>query len=429
MNIRSQLFWLKDYFQGKHIKNHKTQIEKYLYGEEKENILQLNAILRWSVEQTTFYSKYSGFKSIDDFPIINKTIVREKESQFLAKRYKKEKLFKEETSGSTGTPFIVYQDSQKRLRSAADTIVFSKYAGYNFGTRLYYSRVWNSKNKKSPFTQTIQNIIMVESSKLSDDDMQAFIDTLEKDHSIKSVLIFSSTLTVLYNFMRKYNKETTAKVECFITMSESLPTEVRKGIEELFRAPVVSRYSNSECGILAQQCKDSDEYHINTGSFFIEILKMNSDLRAEEGEIGRIVVTDLYNKAMPLIRYDTGDIGAFLNKPKCGNGGKVLSHVGGRRADCIYNTQGEMISPFAIINTLWGYYTLKQYQFIQEDAFNYTLLLNSGGKSFDQETELINRLKEYIGENAIILPKYVNEIPLLSSGKRKQVVCNYVPNS
>ena len=108
-----------------------------------------------------------------------------------------------------------------------------------------------------------------------------------------------------------------------------------------------------------------------------------------------------------------------------GNGGKVLVHVGGRRVDAIWNTRGEMISPYVINNTMVGYYELKQYQFIQENATHYTLRLNTKGKPLSKEAELINRIKEYVGQDAVIQLEYVSEIPLLSSGKRKQVVCHY----
>ena len=354
MNIRSFIFWLKDALGGYVIKKHVQDIYSFLVYGNGENEAQLERILQWSVGHTAFYSKYKGFKSVEEFPVINKSIIRENEDQFLAFGFNKASLFKEETSGSTGTPFIVYQDSRKRKRSAADTIAFSKFAGYEFGTRLYYSRVWNARNRKSSITSAIQNIKMVESSKLADEDLRSFLDILEKDHSTKSVLIFASSLTALYQYMKDHERTTSAKVECFITMSESLPTKVRKGIEELFHTTVVSRYSNCECGILAQQSKESDEYSVNTGSFYVEILKMDEDVPADEGELGRIVVTDLFNKAMPLIRYDTGDIGAYSHSPSCGKGGKVLVHVGGRRVDAIWNTRGEMISPYVINNTMVG---------------------------------------------------------------------------
>lgn len=238
-------------------------------------------------------------------------------------------------------------------------------------------------------------------------------------------LIFASTLAALYRYMISHNIKTTAKVKVFITMSEALAKDVRKEIETLFQTSVVSRYSNCECGIMAQQCKNSDEYHINTSSFYIEILNMENDEPVKEGERGRIVVTDLYNYAMPLIRYDTGDIAILKSKSECGIGAIVFKQVDGRRIDCIYSTQGEVLSPYTINNTMWRFDEVKQYQFIQNGKNDYLLKINKQNEKFTQEKVISEALKAYIGTDANLQIVYVNEIPLLSSGKRKQVINNY----
>ena len=114
--------------------------------------------------------------------------------------------------------------------------------------------------------------------------------------------------------MKRTGRKTKARVACFITMSESFPDDARQGIKDLFGCPVISRYSNQECGLISQQCKLGTEYHINTASFYVEILDLEKDISVEDGKLGRIVVTDLYNKAMPMIRYDTGDLGVMSHE-------------------------------------------------------------------------------------------------------------------
>ena len=429
MNIRSTAFWLKDSLQGKIVRKYYDEVLNDLKSEQGaiKSTKQLQHILQWAVEHVPFYKKIGGenLKQLSDFPIINKFMIKENEDMFLAPQYDKSKLFVETTSGSIGTPLKIYQDPIKRRRAAADTIAFSQFAGYNLGTRLYYSRVWNKYNRKGRAASMLQNIVMQDSDKLSDSELQNFIDALEKDKSEKSVLIFASTLTALYRYMISNNIQTTAKVECFITMSESLAKEVRVGIANLFNTTVVSRYSNCECGIMGQQCKDSDEYHINTTSFYIEILKFDSDEPAEEGERGRIVVTDLYNHAMPLIRYDTGDVAVLSSHSECSMGGPVFKQVDGRRVDCIYSTTGEMLSPYTIINTMWPFNEVKQYQLIQNAEKEYLLKINKQVDIFTQKEHILQALKSYIGYDADIVIEYVSEIPLLSSGKRKQVINNY----
>ena len=382
-------------------------------------------ILDYSCQNVEFYKSFKDYVNIKDFPVINKTVIRENEEKMMTPGFEKGKLFKEMTSGSTGTPLTIYQDKDKRNRARADTIVFSEFAGYKLGTRLYYSRVWNAYNRKSALQSRIQNIVMQESDKLSDADLEKFLSRLENDRSEKSVLIFASSLVALYQYAKRRVKKPDTCIQCFITMSESLPENVRKGVEELFGTVVVSRYSDCECGIIAQQCPGSDEYHINTGSFYVEILKLDSDEAAAEGEMGRIVVTDLFNHAMPLIRYDTGDIGIFSAHSDCGVGSKVLTRVDGRRVDCFYSTKGEMLSPYVINNTMWRFTELRQYQFIQNGKNDYILKLNVQSGAAVRERELLDSVKDYIGDDANIAIMYVDEIPLLASGKRKQVICNY----
>ena len=185
MNLRSLVYWTLDRLMGRNIRLNYNEVWNSLSYYKGENLAQLETILRWAVDNVDWYKKYSNFKSLSDFPVINKMIIKENEEAFIAKIFNKEKLFVESTSGSTGTPFVVYQDTAKRKRAAADTIVFSHFAGYDLGTRLYYSRVWNDLNRKSKLQSRIQNIVMQDSSRLSDEDMSAFLKKLENDCSEK----------------------------------------------------------------------------------------------------------------------------------------------------------------------------------------------------------------------------------------------------
>ena len=97
-----------------------------------------------------------------------------------------------------------------------------------------------------------------------------------------------------------------------MAQSEALTNETRERLQKYFNCTPCSRYSNLENGIIAQQTlHDNDLFLINRASYFEEILKMDSDIPVKPNELGRIVVTDLFNYAMPFIRYDTGDIGRF----------------------------------------------------------------------------------------------------------------------
>lgn len=423
MNIRSTVFWLKDATIGKgRVKRALANVSSYS-NDGYENDKQLQAVVKWTLDEVPFYKNYKG-KEFSELPIVSKQVIRENFEAFKAKSFVGVELHAESTSGSTGTPFTIYQDGGKRLRASADSLYMSESAGFHLGTKLYYVRVWTKLNKKPALQCFMKNIVMQDSSSLSENSMEQFLRKLEADKSEKSILSYANTITAMYRWMVDTGRKTTAKVACIITMSESLPSEVKTGMQELFGCPVVSRYSNQECGLISQQRMDGDEYAINTGSFYVEVLKLDSDEPTKDGELGRIVVTDLYNKAMPLVRYDTGDLGIMSHVSKSGVKGKYLARVEGRSNDFIFSTNGEMLSPVTISVGMWKYKDLWQWLFTQEDKTEYEMKLKSLERPYSKEAELLTDLKSFVGEDAQIKLVYVDDIPLLKSGKRKYVVNN-----
>ena len=90
----------------------------------------------------------------------------------------------------------------------------------------------------------------------------------------------------------------------------------------------------------------------------------------------------------------------------------------GRRSDLIYDCDGKAVTPYIITNNLWDIQGVKQYRFIQEDVARYTLWLN-GNKDEIDEKAILDFISPYFGEEAQITVEYVDEIPVLNSGKRK----------
>lgn len=146
----------------------------------------------------------------------------------------------------------------------------------------------------------------------------------------------------------------------------------------------------------------------------------NSDEPAEPGEYGRIVITDLFNYAFPILRYDNGDTAVATRKEKNGRYKLYLDELYGRRSDLIYDCEGKAVTPYIITNNLWDIEGVKQYRFIQEDVKDYTIRLNGDPQKMNQE-EILGRIRPYLGEEARIKVELVDEIPVLASGKRKYI--------
>ena len=427
--FRRLSFNLIDLLNGGKINKHYKDVNRILYEHNNQclkniNEKALNELLNHAVRTVEFYLSYRNFKSINDFPVIKKDIVHDNFEKFRSKNYFKKKNYKVSTSGSTGVPFVLYQDLNKRKRNNADAIYYFKRVGYDIGNKLYEFEVWRSHNKKSKIKSFIQNIYQFDVSKLTNDKILQILNVLKKDKMPKAFLGFASAYESICQFFEN-NKENVAfnfNVKTIIANSEYLNDYTRVNMSKIFNAPIYSRYSNEELGIIAQQIEGSgEEFVINWASYYVELLDFNSDEPVEQGKPGRIVVTDLFNYCMPLIRFDTGDVGVFSNVKK----GSIPNFikVEGRKMDIIYDTSGNIVSSFVVYTKFYNYYKfLRQYQFIQINQKEYVIKLNLIHDSFDYEEDLISAVKVDFGNDAIVKIEYVNEIPPLNSGKRKKVM-------
>lgn len=425
---RRKAFWIKDLLKGGNIYKHYKDVEfhYYNYNSVKSKSLReiyINKLLHHAKNTVPFYAKVIE-NDIFSFPVVNKSVIKENYSEFISKSYDRTNLYKTTTSGSTGTPFIIYKDPYKLLRHKADNIFFSQRAGFPIGSKLLYLRVWNEINKKSKLDKFLLNIYPFEISNLSPSTIQNLLAFLKKDKRNKSILSFASALEAIAKNLNRDSFVQTQyhNIACIMAMSESLPDEARKVLEDFFSCPVLSRYSNMENGFIAQQESGSDgSYFINHGSFLVEILDIDKDVPVGDGKLGRIVITDYFNFGMPFIRYDTGDLGVVEYCHSGFDRGPVLSRIEGRKVDFIYNAKNELLSPHTITNTMWKYSDVKQFQFVQKSAATYLLKLNVENNSVSAQ-DIVNDLRKYLGSDAAIGIEYVQEIPLLSSGKRKKIV-------
>lgn len=422
MNWRWYLFWISDFFKGGKIRKAYKDIEKCYYNGNEHIEKDISNLLEHAKKTTKFYSKYAGNK-IQEFPVMNKRLIIDNYDDIKSSDYIGKKLHKMSTSGSTGTPFTVIQDKIKRSRVIAEVLFFGKKCGYTFGQRQVFFRVWVKSVKKSRLKQFLQNMITEDISNLDSNKMEHIKEMLTTDKKIKNILSYASTMGQVSKYLLERNyKPKDFSVKSIICGSELLQDETRNNLKKVFGCDVVSRYANEENGVLGQECIEKQEFHLNTSSYCFEFLKLDEDKPAEKGELARIVVTDLYNYALPMIRYDTGDL-AIVGETDCDiKANNVIKEIFGRRVDLIYNTKGEALSPHTITNNMWEVKNIKQFKFTQISQKEYVILLNIE-KNFDknQEKEIREKFEAILGIDANIKIEYTDEIPVLASGKRKYI--------
>ncbi len=113
----------------------------------------------------------------------------------------------------------------------------------------------------------------------------------------------------------------------------------RSVIEEAFGQPVTNRYGCEEVSLIACECEEHNGLHLNADGVYCEVIP---DDRLNAGpNAGRLLVTDLTNRAMPLIRYQVGDVVVPSDRTcACGRGLPLIEQVVGREADYVLTPDG-----------------------------------------------------------------------------------------
>jgi phenylacetate-CoA ligase len=128
-------------------------------------------------------------------------------------------------------------------------------------------------------------------------------------------------------------------LKAIVTTSEVLSDPQRQLLERAFHAPVQVEYGCGEVGPIAYECTQGS-LHLLTTELLVEILRPDGSA-AQVGETGEVVLTDLNNLAMPLLRYRISDF-AVLGEPcGCGRALPTLARIWGREYDFVGTPDGK----------------------------------------------------------------------------------------
>lgn len=201
-----------------------------------------------------------------------------------------------------------------------------------------------------------------------------------------------------------------------LSIAELLFPEARAACGEAWGVPVTETYSAQEVGYIAVQCPESELLHVQAEDILVEVL--DDDGRpCEPGAVGRVVVTPLHNFAMPLVRYEVGDLAEVGEPCPCGRGLLTLSRVLGRTRDRITLPDGRLLVPF-FPGILGGFDHLKQFQVVRRAPERLEMKLVAERELTEAEAaELRRRVRERIRYPFEVGFTYHDEIPRSAGGK------------
>jgi phenylacetate-CoA ligase len=191
---------------------------------------------------------------------------------------------------------------------------------------------------------------------------------------------------------------------------------------------VTNRYGCEEVSLIACECERHHGLHVNVDSVLVEVI--HDGKPAPAGTPGSIVVTDLSNFAMPLIRYLIGDVGMLAEKLcPCGRGSMRLESIEGREADFVVTADGRLISGISLTENFAVLVPgVAQIQIVQEQLRRFLFRIVRGADwTPGSERALATLVAERFGRNVRYSIEFVDVIPQEASGKYRFCI-SHVPH-
>jgi phenylacetate-CoA ligase len=242
---------------------------------------------------------------------------------------------------------------------------------------------------------------------------------------------YPSAIYLLARFLEKEGANK-LRLKSIMTIAEKVEDYQRDLFRKVFRCEVYSLYSAREANNIASECSSHHGYHITAENILVEIVD-NQGTPVPTGQGGRILVTDLFNRAMPFIRYDIGDIGALSDDAcSCGRGLPILMKLEGRISDFIFPRSGKPIPGLSLnqhfFERLEG---VIQWQIVQEsyEKVLVELVLDRVYPKLHTDklkSDIIGRYQPILGDDTVIGVEIVDQIPLTVNGKRRYVVSKVI---
>jgi phenylacetate-CoA ligase len=324
----------------------------------------------------------------------------------------------------------VYVDEDSLQWKRACTLRSDEWSGWRLGEPV--AKVWgNPDYRRRGWRGWLRNALL---------ERARYLDTLKMDetalarfarmlHKKQLPLIFGHAHSVylLADYLRGHGPAG-IRPRGIITSAMVLHAWQRRVIEEVFGCPVTNRYGCEEVSLIACECEQHAGLHVNADGVYVEVLRDGRP--ALPGEAGSVVVTDLTNRGMPLLRYQVGDVAVLAERHcPCGRGLPLLERVEGREADFVVTADGELISGISLTeNFAVQVPGIAQLQIIQESVSRFLFRIVRGPDFGPASLEKIETLAaELFGPGVAYECEYLDTIPPEPSGKYRFCISR-VPN-
>ena len=397
---------------------------------------RLRQVVRLAEQEVPYYRESFGragvgaadlvtLADLARIPLLPKDEVRARSAELVPAGMDRDRLLRLNTTGTTGSPMTIYSTHRARQENYAHFDNFLELADIDprarravFGGRILQP----GDDHRPPFWRRslFQHAWLFSSYHMLEETLPRYIDAL-RSFGPEVLEGYPSSLYRLASYL--LSKGSTFPVRGVVTSSETLLDHQREAMEQAFGCRITDQYGAAEMCVFVGQCAGG-RYHVRSDYGIVEILRDGAP--AGPGEEGEVVCTGFINDAMPLIRYQIGDIARRAgDECDCGLDTPLLETIAGRRDDLVVTPEGSRVGRLSPV--LKGF-PVREAQYVQDAEGRLTVLLvPDHGFSDSLLGALEVELRKRVGPTIPVSFRVVDAIQRGAGGKFRAVISNYRP--
>lgn len=408
---------------------------------------QLVQLIRHAHATVPYYQKMfrslgitpDDIRSFEDYtrlPVLKRQDIQEHREEMVSSTIPREQLRLNSSGGTTGHPVKFYQDLAVFQQMEGDFLYCFSLAGWTPANMIV--SIWGNPKDVGP-TSLKKKLRGWASGMLVLNGFQygkaEMADWLKVIASYRRVFIYGyvSVLTDLAGFIMEKGQQP-RNVHGIVTSAERLHKEQRALLQRTFNCQIHDQYGCREVPGIATEC-DMGGMHLLTHSAYTEFLPFadnegpGPDLLLEDGaQPLRIVLTPLTNYAMPLLRYENGDMGASLPDPcPCGRPQPLMRMDIGRLGNRLRQLDGSSVYSSVFVHLVFTIEGVQTFQFRQTapDEVHLYIVKNAdfNENSAKKLEEVCATFPQTVCPGIALHLHYVDDVPKTAGGKHRQVVC------
>lgn len=366
---------------------------------------------------------------LSQFPILTKDKIRQNFKQMLSDDLDNRNWSYNSSGGSTGEPIRLVQDRQFTDYQMAIQWLSFTWAGRSLGEPGVH--LWGSE--RDILQQTIGLKKKILNRLTNDRFFNAFLMTPEKmskylqflnAHPPKLIIAYVQSIYELAQFAISEHISVTPQ-HAIMTSAGTLYPFIREKVEAVFHCKIFNRYGSREVGDIACECSAHDGLHVFPWGNYIEIVDDQGN-PVPKGVEGNILVTNLNNFAMPLIRYAIGDRGrlSLSDRCSCGRQGQILEKLSGRNVDVFRKRDGSLVDGEYFTHLLYFKDWVQKFQVVQKDYSSVLFKIQKTAYDYQpwELEEIKAKTRVVMGQDCAVSFEFLDEIPPSSSGKYSYTV-------